>query len=248
MAKPLAELKRLQRNQLLRVNKDDLIDSILASSDDDENSLLRALSEKVETLVAEVSELKNAVTSPSSMINSKFKDMQAQIDKQAEIIAKHQKFMEVLDRKERERNLVILSVPDEHESLDGATSDEEKIEKIWRTIEVNENVISQRRLGNRNGGNRKRPILVTMASKESKERVLAKASKLKTSNDIYSRIFIKKDVHPAIRSEWKRLREAEAVEKDRPENAGCTIHLDTRERKLLRDGVVIDSFSPSFFL
>ena len=37
----------------------------------------------------------------------------------------------MLDRKERENNLVILGMPDEQESLDGKTTDKEKIEKKW---------------------------------------------------------------------------------------------------------------------
>ena len=58
---------------------------------------------------------------------------------------------------------------------------------------------------------------------------------------------MKKDVHPSVRNEWKRLRDAERTEKDRPENVGCVIRLDVRERKLYRDDVVIDKWNPLFF-
>ena len=60
-------------------------------------------------------------------------------------------------------------------------------------------------------------------------------------------IYIKKDVHPAVRKEWARLREAERLEKEKPENNGATIRLDTRERKLYRDDTVIDSWTPHPF-
>ncbi len=62
-----------------------------------------------------------------------------------------------------------------------------------------------------------------------------------------NKIYIMKDVHPSIRAEWRRLREAERKEKERPENAGCVIRLDARERKLYRDGVVIDAWNLQFF-
>ena len=55
---------------------------------------------------------------------------------------------------------------------------------------------------------------------------------------------MKKDVHPAIRKEWKRLRDVEAAEKVKPVNQGCTIQLDYKCREVNRDGVVIDKWSP----
>ena len=57
---------------------------------------------------------------------------------------------------------------------------------------------------------------------------------------------MKKDVHPGVRTEWQRLREAEMKEKDRPENVGYDIHFDARQRKLFRNGEVIDSWNPQF--
>ena len=39
----------------------------------------------------------------------------------------------------------------------------------------------------------------------------------------------------------------EAAEKARPENVGSVIRLNTRERKVYRDNVVIDSWQPGPF-
>ena len=86
-----------------------------------------------------------------------------------------------------------------------------------------------------------------MDSKSSRDGVLEKAKRLKESGSIFSKVYIKKDVHPSVRNEWTRLRKAETAEKERPENAGCSIHFDARERKLYRDGVVIDSWNPHPF-
>ena len=76
-----------------------------------------------------------------------------------------------------------------------------------------------------------------------RDRILGKSKKLKEAGDPFGRIFIKKDVHPAVRNEWKKLEDVEMVEKNRPENVGCTIRLDSRERKIYRDGVVIDQWN-----
>lgn len=86
-----------------------------------------------------------------------------------------------------------------------------------------------------------------MTTREAKDNVLDKAKILKNAGEGYERIYIKRDVHPSVRMEWKRLRSSETTEKARPENAGCIIRLDTRERKLYRDDVVIDTWNPQFF-
>ena len=71
-----------------------------------------------------------------------------------------------------------------------------------------------------------------------------KAKRLKQAGGNYATIYIKKDIHPSIRMEWRRLREVEQNEKERPENSGCVIRLDTRERKVYRNNVIIDSWQP----
>ena len=246
MAKSLCDLKKMQRNQLSRLNKDELIDSILAAPDPNDGQLLE-VTNKLHALVVEVTELRRAVTAPDSNINKRFDQLQAQVDKQAEIISKQQRYLETLDRKEREKNLVITGVPDEREAFIGATSDEDKLKKIWSEIEVNDNIQSHRRLGTQGEDNKRRAILLTVDSREIRDNILAKASKLKQAAKEYEKIYIMKDIHPSIRKEWKRLYDAEKAEKERPENAGCVIRLDGRERKLYRDGVVIDAWNQQCF-
>lgn len=60
--------------------------------------------------------------------------MQEQIDKQADIIARQQNFLESLDRKEREARVVVMGVPDDGESLEGETSDEGKLQKTRPSV------------------------------------------------------------------------------------------------------------------
>lgn len=68
------------------------------------------------------------------------------VDKQAEIIASQQNFLEVLDRKERETKLVILGAPDEGEILEGETSDQGKLQKVWSQAEEIPEVKSYKKL------------------------------------------------------------------------------------------------------
>ena len=244
MAKTIAELRTMQRAQLNRLNKEALIESILAPEEEVETQLRRELTK----ITSELALLRQDITSPDSIINQKLSTMQAQIDQQASVIKQQQQFLEEVDKREREKKLVVLGVPDEDEALNGATSDTEKLRKVWNEVGENTRIHGHRRLGRRDGNvNRKRPILVEVESREVRDSILRKTSKLKEGGAAYQRIFIKKDVHPSVRNEWKRLREAENLEKNRPENVGCVIRLDPRERKLYRDDVVIDSWSASYF-
>lgn len=244
--KQLSDLRKLQRNQLTKINKEDLIDSILASNAED--SELAKLNKRLDEVMSEVKLLRDMITSPESILNKNYTELKGRVDKQAEIMVKQQQFLEALDRKERESNIVILGVPDEHETLEGAMQDEEKISKIWSKMGVGSVSGNHRRLGNNTSpGTRRRPILFTLADKGQRSTILDNANRLKTFGDNYNKIYVKKDVHPSVRREWRRLREAEKTEKARPENAGCTVRLDTRERKLYRDADVIDSWNPQFF-
>lgn len=70
---------------------------------------------------------------------------------------------------------------------------------------------------------------MAVESREARDRILQWAKQLKQPGGEYTKIYIKKDVHPSIMAEWKRLREAEKKEKALPESAGCEVSLDTRE-------------------
>lgn len=145
MAKRLCDLRKMQRNQLKQVTKDELIDSILASGE--EEGSFKALNDKLGVVMAEVAEMKKANTSAESSLTKKFTELQTQIDKQAEIISTQQRFLEMIDRKEREANIVVLGVPDEGEALDGAVTDAEKLGKIWEKIDVGGVACTHHRLG-----------------------------------------------------------------------------------------------------
>lgn len=61
------------------------------------------------------------------------------------------------------------------------------------------------------------------------------------------KIYVKKDVHPALRREWIRLHDAERAEEERANNLGCVVRFYTKERKLYRDDIVIDRWSLQAF-
>lgn len=128
------------------------------------------------------------------------------------MIARQQRYLEYIDRKERECTLdvVVLGVPEDNESLDGARTDSDKINKVWRAAGIESNFLSVRRLGKtsneaRQRGTRRLPILVSVQTRDVRDKILEKAKTLKTMGVWYNKIYIKKGIHPSVREEWKWL-------------------------------------------
>lgn len=120
--------------------------------------------------------------------------------------------------------------------LQDAATDEDKLQKIWSTVKVPFRITSHPQLGRRDNTS-KRPVHV----KDIRDEGIANAGVQ------FSCMFIKRDEHPSVRNEWKRLRDAEAAEKARSENVGCNIRLDMRERRLYKDGIVNDRWNPQYY-
>ena len=60
---------------------------------------------------------------------------------------KHQLFLESIDRKEHEVNLVVWGVPKDGAPVDGADNDKEKQGKIWEKINETGSHVCHKRLG-----------------------------------------------------------------------------------------------------
>lgn len=129
----------MQRSQLTRISKEELIESIL-SAPDQEGEQISTLTTALQNLLSEVAGLKNAICAPVSIINKRLTGLQLQVKRQAAIRVKQPNFLEPLDRKEREKNVVILRASDENGSLNTQTSDACKITTIWLKIEVHEEI------------------------------------------------------------------------------------------------------------
>lgn len=82
----------------------------------------------------------------------------------------------------------------------------------------------------KNESGRVRPLIVKASSLADREQLLTNTKALKDAGPAYKKIYVRKDVHPAFRREWKRLMDAEKDEKMKPENQGCNIQLDPQRR------------------
>ena len=78
MAKSLSEFKRMQRNQLKAVNKDELIDSILSSREEEG---MAKVTSKLDILVNEIADFKKTIVCRDNTFNEKISELQSQVDK-----------------------------------------------------------------------------------------------------------------------------------------------------------------------
>lgn len=246
--KSIYDLKKLQKHQFNNITKAELIDAILSAGNDDA-TLMERQDQKLNRILEELTDIRSKMMEAENETKTKIKELNDIIEKQSSIIMQHQLFMEQVDRQKRETNLVMFGLPEEQVSLDGATTEDDKIQKVMNAVSAGPEVVvrSYRRLGQQQAGNRPRPLLVKVDSKYLRDSVLEKAATLKNMPEPYKKIYLKKDSHPEVRREWKRLKDAEEEEKRKPTNEGCNIRLDYRERVLYRDGVEIDRWRPHPF-
>ena len=74
--------------------------------------------------------------------------------------------------------------------------------------------------------------------------ILKNSSKLRdqAEGSIYRKVFLKKDVHPDIRAEEKRLYEVFKAERDKPENVNKEVLFDRKTRVVTVNEEVVDRF------
>lgn len=84
-----------------------------------------------------------------------------------------------------------------------------------------------------------------MTNATDQANILANAKELKSAGMKFRKIFVRKDIHPAIQKETFRIKEAEKRE-GKPENAGRNVEHDRDTRSLMVNDQVADQFDPAF--
>ena len=174
--------------------------------------------------------------------------LENQVDQLVKIVSSQQRYLEQIDSRDRASKLVILGVAEDGKNLGAASTDEQKIRRILNTVKPGSDLtFTGKRLGQPRQDGSCRPMLVSLSDPQKRKDLLAGNVKdLLAAEQDPVNIKIKKDQHPAIRKEWRRLFEAETAERNKPENAGCAIVFDRVKRQITRDGVVIDRFLVNF--
>ncbi|KAK3871110.1 hypothetical protein Pcinc_023756 [Petrolisthes cinctipes] len=165
-------------------------------------------------------------------------NLSERMDDAYKIIHQQQLVLEVLDNKDRKLNLILTGVSESADEL--GSTDEEKISKVIEATARRMGGWVTRWLGKINKRNM-RPIHITVNNQIQRDSIVLTGKNLKNANQTLSIVYIKKDVHPAVRRDNTRLRKREREEKGKPEYVGVNIEYDWKNRVLLRNGAAIDS-------
>ena len=252
----LSELQSLGRERLTSYTKAQLTDAILAAdpgttSAGDMSAILNQLKKMEEKFDSKQEDTLHAIKDLKQDLRAvkvENQQLRADVDKLTGVIASQQRYLEIVDAKERARNLFIIGVS-ETERLLNAETDAQKLKLIVKALGLKEEELSKliiQCLGKARDDGKPRPVLVTMPDGQSRTSALKQAPSLKNADNNFAGIRVKKDVHPAIRREWARMFRSEEIEREKPENQGCKIEFDRRKRQILKDGEVIDTFQAHF--
>lgn len=243
----LEAIRRMSQSEKGKMSKQELLHALDA-----------ALGEESQKF-AMISEKLNAIHGELSSMHAKFEDLSAKQKSLAQeneflrnAVLQQQKFLESIDAEKRASNVIILGVPEDAMEIDGTTheSDDEKVAVVFSKIEhVGIQPVSIVRLGKNAPSNPKkgRPMKIVLSNQSTRSQILEKAKKLKESGDAFEKIYIKKDVHPQVRKEFRRLRDVEKNEKERPENVGKNVRYVHETRCVMVEDQVVDRFQPLFF-
>jgi hypothetical protein len=248
--------KRLSKTEINNMKRDDLRDLVLkiqkeATENSGENGQETEAAD-IKTLLNDILKEMKKFNEEKETVKRELTELRTDNRKLNEALMQQQRFLEVLDADRRANKVIVFGVP-EGEMVDGVNvmrTDDTKVAMILQKIGQHDEVAGVRRLGKKpeDQPDRIRPLEVTLKNAAKRQDILTNSKKLKDEAQPYKDIGLRKDVHPAVRKEWKRLKEAEESEKARNENAGKTICIDYKKRVLMVDNIIIDRFAPKFFL
>ena len=230
----LEEYKELSASDRGKVKKKDLMFLLNESIERD------PVSEKLDTILNELA----AMRGEKEKISNEIKRIDGTVGEHSKILSAHQKFMEDLDSEKRARHMIVLGLKE-----DQNTSDDDKLKDVVNVIGVDVNEVKIEnivRLGKADTSqpNKTRPLKVTFEKRTMRDKVLKNSNKLKEQDEesVYRKIFLKKDTHPEVRKEEKRLYEVFKAEKNKAENVDKEVIFDRKTRVVTVNDEEVDRF------
>ena len=229
--------KEMTPAQRKSIKKQDLINLL-------DESVKSGPGNSVETKLDLILQQLGAIKSKNDKYDQEIQRIDNVVSDHSNILSAQQKFLEDLDSEKRAKHLIVLGMKEEDQR-----ADQVKFNNIVETIGVQtrdikiENIV---RLGTRdpNEQNKTRPLKVTLEKREMRDDILKNASKLKEQPEgsEFKKVFLKRDTHPKVREEEKRLYEVWKAEKNKQENVGKEVIFDRKTRVVTCNGDEIDRF------
>ena len=239
-----ARMNADDRKGVLKPDLKKIVDEQLALINNDPNTIRNLIVNTINIAIdRKFNEFEKRFKELNEHCEGEIKRLEDKVKEQSRLISAQQRFLEDIDSERRAKNLIVLGLKEDEDD------DKDKFLEVARTIGISQDdlVIEKlTRLGklNENQTERIRPLKMTFDSPEMKNKVLKNAYKLKNQNDDdpYKKVFLKKDLHPEVRNEEKRLYDVFKKEKAKPENADKSVIFDRKSRIITCNGEEIDKF------
>ena len=235
----LDEYREMTPTQNQNVTKNRLIGLIDAAIDNEPNFGNNA-NNKLDLILNKLQSMEKK----NESYDNEIKRIDNTVNEHSNILSVQQKFLEDLDADRRAQHLIVLGLKEDHRG-----TDREKFLDVVETIGVEPysvKIESMVRLGTRdkNELQKTRPMKVTFETSNMRDSVLRNAVKLKDQPEEshYRKIYLKKDMHPKVREEEKRLYEVWKAEKNKAVNAGKEVLFDRKRRVVTCNGEEVDRF------
>ena len=209
---------------------------------------MRDLNLRFDSLAIESRELREQITEQGRTIEEMKRDnegLREQVNEQekvlhsqGEILKKQQQYLEKLDMRERGRNIILLGIEEGEEG-----TDEQKVKELVSMLKSDVMITNITRIGEK-ASRKIRPILACLDNRKVRDEIVTAARA--STNTAFNKIKIKKDLHPVVRREWKRLYEVKEKEEKKSENAEKVVAIDMKKRAVTCDGQIIDAWSSPF--
>ena len=221
-------------------------------------SEMRQLRTSVDKALGKTDALEKKVdhlTNENAVLQKEGQELKEEVEMLRGALMHHQRFLESVDTERRASNLIIFGIPEGGMRVGNATleADEDKVGAVFTGLGYQMHFTELVRLGKNapGAGERSRPIKV-MIQDPRKRNTLVKDAKKKLADKNNNpfpgyEISLKKDLHPKVRSEYKRLYDVESAEKSKPENVGKNVRYVHETRCVMVDDQVVDRFQPLFF-
>lgn len=259
----LNDLQAKGKDRLMKMTKAELTDAILSlstSTTPDPNTAIcmRAIAEQLGTHTLMIENLTQvqkestvhlkALTQELATEKAKNSKLCSEMVTMKESLSSMHIYIERVDAADRANQTIITGVSETCD-LDDATDDISKLNLIFDTIDCNDEIsgYTYKRLGKPRTDNKPRPILVTVSSGKNRDAIYKNRSKLKNRvGGQFEFVTIKKDCHPCMRREWKRLFDKLDAENSKDENKDHGVIFDRKKRILVQDGEIIDIWMPNW--
>ena len=206
--------------------------------------IFKAMMKPVELKLEQIKQSTAAQDAKITLLEANLKEKDTTIATMSEIIINMQSSLNRIDSSTGNTNIIVsgLQEQDIENEQDGQLKEEkEKIRRLLEVMEVEADVLANvdafecSRIGQIKE-NATRLVKVNVGSKVTRDLILQKAPSLKNKNELWGRIYVKKDVHPVYSKETSRIyRKMKSLKEKNP-----TKEVKIVDGKLTVDGRTVD--------